>query len=126
MLRHVGSPSVSGSVYVTQSTILRSPVLVTLTTGLSRWTPRSRMPIVVPRPSQVGWASTNCAAPVSFVGRYGLTRGVSAPGGGCGDGFCEPVGGGAPGGVTVAALVGWDPPSPGPGAGLFVGTRTRL
>jgi hypothetical protein len=61
--RHVGSPSVAGSVYVTQSTILRSPVLVTLVTGLSRSTPVSRMPIVVPRPSHVGCALTNCAAP---------------------------------------------------------------
>ena len=45
---------VAGSVYVTQSTILRSPVLVVLTTGLSRSTPVSRIPIVTLRPSHVG------------------------------------------------------------------------
>src|SRR6476469_7779736 len=105
MLRHVGSPSVSGSVYVTQSTIFRWPVLVTLTTGLSRSTPVSRMPIVVLRPSQVGWALTNCAAHVSFVGMYGLTRGVFASGGGCGVGFCDPVGGGSASGITVSTLI---------------------
>src|SRR4029078_11478080 len=56
--RQVGSPSVAGSVYVTHSTILRSPVLVVLTTGLSRSTPVSRIPIVTLRPSHVGCAFT--------------------------------------------------------------------
>ena len=71
---HVGSASLLvvpvkvGSVMVTQSTILRSPVDVVCRAGFARSTPLSTMAIVVPRPSQVGCAWTNWAAPVSPIG----------------------------------------------------------
>ena len=65
---HVGSSSVNGSVAVTQSVIFRSPVVVVASAGWSRSMPESTMPMVVPRPSQVGWAAVNCAAPVSPMG----------------------------------------------------------
>ena len=38
------------------------------------------MPTVTPRPSHVGWAAANCAAPVSPIGMYGLLRGVRGTG----------------------------------------------
>ena len=38
------------------------------------------MPIVTPRPSQVGFADLKATAPVSFVGMYGLLFGVDGPG----------------------------------------------
>ena len=86
MLIQVGSPSSVGCVPVTQSTILRSPVLVVSRLGWSSEMPRSTIPIVTPRPSKVGLASANWAAPVSPVGMYALTRGVDADGGVCGVG----------------------------------------
>jgi hypothetical protein len=81
MARQDPSPSVSGWVAVNQSTIFRSPVEVVCSHGLSRSTPESRMPIVTPRPSQVGCSFLNSTAPVSPVGRNGLSAAVSAPGG---------------------------------------------
>ena len=61
---------------VTQSTILRSPVLVLASAGWSRSTPESSTPIVTPRPSASGCAPLKATAPVSCVGRYGLTGAV--------------------------------------------------
>ena len=78
--RQVASPSSSGSVEVTQSTILRSPVVVVASAGWSRSTPESRMPTVMPRPSYVRFLALNLTAPVSFVGMYGLASGVRGPG----------------------------------------------
>ena len=86
----------------------------------------SRMPIVVPRPSHVECSFTNCAAPVSRVGRYGLTRGVSAPGGGCGVGSCEPAGGGSESGSVVSTLIVWIPLSLEASSALRIGTFTRM
>ncbi len=68
ILIHDGSPSVTGSVNVTQFTIFRSPVEVVCNDGWPTSTPVSRWPMVMPRPSQVGCAATNCGAPVSRVG----------------------------------------------------------
>ena len=82
MFTQVGSLSSNGSVYVIQSVTFRSPVLVVSRLGWSSETPVSRIPIVTPRPSQVGCAEVNCAAPVSPIGMYGLFLGVAAPGGG--------------------------------------------
>ena len=81
---HVGSLSVTGSVPATQSMIFRSPVLVVASAGWSRSMPVSTMPIVIPRPSQVGCAASNAAEPVSPIGMYGLSFGVAGPGGTCG------------------------------------------
>ena len=72
--------SSSGSVAVTQSTILRSPVVVVCSAGWSRSTPESMMPMVTPRPSHCGFAALKASAPVSFVGMYGFTAPVSPPG----------------------------------------------
>ena len=80
MGRHVGSPSSTGSVPVTQSTILVSPVLVFCSDGWSRSTPESTMPMVTPRPSYFLLAFLNATEPVSCVGMYGLAFGVFAPG----------------------------------------------
>ncbi len=74
--RQVASPSVSGSVAVTQSTILRSPVVVLCRAGWARSTPESRTPMVTPRPSARGWLSTKSTAPVSWDGLYGFFAGV--------------------------------------------------
>ena len=79
--RQVKSLSNTGSVAVNQSTIFRSPVDVVCSDGWSRSTPESMMPIVTPRPSHVGWAFLKETAPISCVGMYGFTAGVSAPGG---------------------------------------------
>ncbi|CAM5581122.1 hypothetical protein SCYAM73S_02558 [Streptomyces cyaneofuscatus] len=76
----VPSPSFTGSVAVTQSTILRSPVVVFFSAGWPRSTPESRTPMVIPRPSAVGFFSTNSTAPVSKEGLYGLAAGVFLPG----------------------------------------------
>ena len=59
MFTQVGSPSSVGCVPVTQSTTFRSPVLVVVRLGWSSETPESTIPIVTPRPSQVGLASAN-------------------------------------------------------------------
>ncbi|CAM5384434.1 hypothetical protein SGLAM104S_03309 [Streptomyces glaucescens] len=80
--RQVPSPSATGSVAVTQSTILRSPVVVFCSAGCPRSTPESRMPMVMPRPSAFGWSSTKSTAPVSKDGLYGFSAGVSSPGAG--------------------------------------------
>ena len=80
MARHEPSLSSSGSVAVTQSTILRSPVLVVCRAGWSRSTPESMTPMVMPRPSQVGLAFLKAIDPMSRVGMYGLSLGVPAPG----------------------------------------------
>jgi hypothetical protein len=64
----VGSLSVNGSVYVTQSMIFGVPTVVTASAGWSSVTPVSRMPTVTPRPSHVGWAEVKAAAPVSPIG----------------------------------------------------------
>ncbi len=66
--RQVRSPSSTGSVAVTQSTILRSPVEVSASAGWSRSTPESRMPMVTPRPSYFGLFLLKATAPVSRVG----------------------------------------------------------
>ncbi len=76
----VPSASVSGSVAVTQSTILRSPVVVFCSAGWPRSMPESRMPMVTPRPSASGWSSTKSTAPVSKAGWYGFFAGVRASG----------------------------------------------
>ena len=80
-------PSVTGSVAVNVSTILRSPVEVFCSAGCARSTPLSRMPMVVPRPSQVGCWRLKTIEPVSRVGMNGLSSAVVAPGppvtGGC-------------------------------------------
>ncbi len=68
MARQVASPSTSGSVAVTQSTILGSPVVVVCSAGWSRATPESRTPMVTPRPSHVGLAPRKATAPMSRVG----------------------------------------------------------
>ncbi len=78
--RQVPSPSVTGSVAVTQSTILRSPVVVFWSAGLARSTPESRTPMVTPRPSAFGFFFTKSTAPVSKDGLYGFFAGVSLPG----------------------------------------------
>ncbi len=44
-------------------------------------TPVSTMPIVTPRPSNLGFAATNCGAPVSCVGMYAFSGGVFSSGG---------------------------------------------
>ena len=80
MARQVPSPSNSGSVAVTQSTILRSPVVVVCSAGWSRSTPESMTPMVTPRPSQVGLAALKSTDPVSLVGMYGFASGVDGPG----------------------------------------------
>ncbi|CAM5441825.1 hypothetical protein STANM309S_03017 [Streptomyces tanashiensis] len=80
--RQVASPSVSGSVAVTQSTILRSPVVVFCRAGWPRSTPESRMPMVTPRPSAFGCSLTKSTAPVSCEGLYGFFAGVFLPGAG--------------------------------------------
>ena len=77
----VGSLSVSGSVAVTHSVTLRSPVVVVRRAGWVRSMPVSSWPMVTPRPSHVGCAATNCAAPVSWVGMYGFAFGVDDDGG---------------------------------------------
>ncbi len=76
MGRQVASPSTIGSVAVTQSTILRSPVVVFCSAGWPRSTPESRMPMVTPRPSAFGCSSTKSTAPVSKDGLYGFSAGV--------------------------------------------------
>ena len=68
MARHEPSPSSSGWVPVTQSTILRSPVEVVWRAGWSRSTPESMTPTVTPRPSQAVWPCLNATDPVSRVG----------------------------------------------------------
>lgn len=78
--RQVASLSVIGSVAVTQSTILRSPVVVFWSAGWPRSTPESRMPMVTPRPSACGFLATKSTAPVSKDGLYGFFVGVSLPG----------------------------------------------
>lgn len=72
----VPSPSLTGSVAVTQSTILRSPVVVFFRAGWPRSTPESRMPMVIPRPSAFGFFATKSTAPVSKDGLYGFFAGV--------------------------------------------------
>ena len=57
---------------------------------------------------------------------YGLTRGVFAPGGGCGVGFCEPAGTGSESGMTVSTLIVWIPPSREASSAFLSGTRTRM
>ena len=47
---------------------MRSPVLVVTRLGWSSVTPESRIPIVTPRPSHVGFAVRNSAAPMSLIG----------------------------------------------------------
>src|SRR4051812_27994303 len=81
MSTQVGSLSVSGSVNVTQSMILRAPVLVVARLGWSSVMPESTMPTTTPRPSHAGCAATNCGDPTSRVGIYALVVGVSGPGG---------------------------------------------
>ncbi len=76
----------SGFVYVTQSTIFGAPLVVVANAGWSNVIPVSSTPTVTPRPSHVGWASRNVAAPVSAIGMYGLCRPVPAPGAGNGVG----------------------------------------
>ncbi len=76
MGRQVWSPSAIGSVEVTQSTILRSPVVVFCSAGWPRSTPESRMPMVMPRPSAFGFFFTKSTAPVSKDGLYGFSAGV--------------------------------------------------
>lgn len=76
----VPSPSPTGSVDVTQSTTLRSPVLVFCRAGWPRSTPESRMPMVTPRPSDFGCCFTKSTAPVSKDGLYGFLAGVFLPG----------------------------------------------
>src|ERR671913_204211 len=97
MARQDPSLSRSGWVPVTQSTILRSPVVVVCSAGWSRSTPESMTPIVIPRPSHAGFASLKSTDPMSRVGMNGLSFGVLAPGP-----------------ATAAALAVPDPP----GAGL--------
>ncbi len=80
--RQVASLSRIGSVAVTQSTILRSPVVVFWSAGWERSTPESRTPMVMPRPSAFGWSSTKSTAPVSKEGLYGFSAGVFLPGAG--------------------------------------------
>ena len=80
MGRQVASLSRTGSVAVTQSTILRSPVVVFCRAGWSRSTPESRTPIVMPRPSYVGCDFLKSTEPMSCVGMYGLASGVFLPG----------------------------------------------
>src|SRR5215213_4294343 len=99
MFSQVGSVSTAGLVAVIQSTIFRSPVVVVMRAGLSSVIPVSRKPIVTPRPSHVGWAARNCAAPVSWVGMYGFAFGVLALGGVCGR-TAVPSGLGSPSGMT--------------------------
>ena len=41
--------------------------------------PVSTMPIVTPRPSQVGLAAVKAAEPVSWIGMYGFDRGSPRP-----------------------------------------------
>ena len=48
--------------------------------------PVSTMPIVTPRPSQVGLAAVKSSEFVSCTGMYGFDRGVAALGGVCGVG----------------------------------------
>ncbi len=78
----VPSPSLTGSVAVTQSTILRSPVVVFWSAGWATSTPESRMPMVMPRPSAFGFCLTKSTAPVSKDGLYGFFAGVFLPGAG--------------------------------------------
>ena len=80
--------------YVTQSVIFVSPVVVFCSAGCARSTPLSMMPMVVPRPSYVGFAAVKAAAPVSPTGMYGLSRGVPFPGAGWGVGLAAPSGDG--------------------------------
>lgn len=80
--RQVRSASTTGSVAVTQSTILRSPVVVFRSAGWARSTPESRMPMVIPRPSDFGFFATKSTAPVSKDGLYGFSAGVFLPGAG--------------------------------------------
>lgn len=80
--RQVRSPSTTGSVAVTQSTILRSPVVVFCSAGWARSTPESRMPMVMPRPSAFGFFFTKSTAPVSKDGLYGFSAGVRRSGAG--------------------------------------------
>ena len=68
MGRHEASFSRIGWVPVTQSTILRSPVVVSWRAGWSRSTPESMTPMVTPRPSQALFASLNATEPMSRVG----------------------------------------------------------
>lgn len=74
--RQVASLSETGSVAVTQSTILRSPVVVFCSAGCARSTPESRTPMVTPRPSAFGFFFTKSTAPVSKDGLYGFSAGV--------------------------------------------------
>ncbi len=76
ILSQVPSPSLTGSVAVTQSTILRSPVVVFCSAGWPRSTPESRTPMVIPRPSAFGCCFTKSTAPVSKDGLYGFFAGV--------------------------------------------------
>ncbi|MCP9997721.1 hypothetical protein LUX34_22300 [Streptomyces werraensis] len=82
MGRQVWSLSTIGSVAVTQSTILRSPVVVFCSAGWPRSTPESRMPMVTPRPSALGFFFTKSTAPVSKDGLYGFFAGVFRSGAG--------------------------------------------
>ena len=77
MLIQVGSPSSVGSVPVTQSTILRSPVQVVVRLGWSSETPVSTMPIVTPRPSHVGCASEELRRAGVADRHVGVARGAS-------------------------------------------------
>ena len=86
---------------VTQSTILRSPVVVFCSAGWSRSTPESMTPMVTPRPSQALFASLNATEPMSRVGMYGLSFGVLAPGP-----------------ATAASLAVPDPSASGLGSGI--------
>src|ERR687898_2684213 len=101
MARQDPSLSRSGWVPVTQSTILRSPVVVVCSAGWSRSTPESMTPIVIPRPSHAWLASLKSTDPMSRVGMKGLSFGVLAPGP-----------------ATAAALVVPDPSASGLGRGI--------
>src|SRR3954451_22139807 len=109
MARQEPSLSSNGSVAVTQSTIFRWPVVVFCSAGWSMSTPESMMPMVTPRPSQVGCFFLNSTEPVSLVGRYGFAAGVVAPG---------PAGG-------AACLAACSPVLPRSGSGsLIVSSRS--
>ena len=80
---------------------------------------------VVPRPSHVGCALTNCAAPVSCVGMYPFTRGVVAPGGVCGSTGLIASGRGSGSGITESTSTARTPGEPDASWTLSSGTLAR-
>ena len=79
MVTQVPSPEfVAFALY--QSMILRSPVLVVCSAGVSRSMPESMTAIVVPRPSHFGCGEGELRGAGVAGGHVGVARGVLAPG----------------------------------------------